>query len=84
MSSIYSADISIACDNAEQARILYDSIAPEATRFKTERSSAKINLNKKDLEIKIEAKDLTALRASFNSIFRLLSTVDNVIDIEVN
>ena len=72
------------CDSEEQAKVLHDSIAPEAERFKTERSSAKIELNEKELKVKIEAKDLTALRASFNSIFRLLSTTENIMGIEVN
>ena len=71
------------CDTKE-AKVLYDSIAPESERFKTERSSAKVKLNGNTLEVRIEAKDLTALRASFNSIFRLLSTTENVISLEVN
>ena len=84
MNSIYSADISILCDTPKQAKVLFDSIAPESQKFKTERSTAELKIKGKDLKIKIEAKDLTAMRASFNSVFRLLSTTENIMELEVN
>ncbi|MEM0359974.1 MAG: KEOPS complex subunit Pcc1 [Candidatus Diapherotrites archaeon] len=65
-------------DNPSHARTVIKAIKPDLSRaFK--RSKSKIALKGKKLSISIKAKDLTALRASFNSIMKSIVVSDNIL-----
>lgn len=58
----------------EELKPYYASLKPEEEE--TERSGYHLNMKPKELLIEIEAKDSTALRATINSITRIISIVD--------
>ena len=61
------SNIAIEFDNAEQARIIYDSILLEFNTAPDFRSSMTIDLDGSDIIINIDAEDSTSFRASVNS-----------------
>ncbi|MDO5831866.1 KEOPS complex subunit Pcc1 [Methanobrevibacter sp.] len=61
------SNIAIEFDNAEQARIIYDSILLEFDTAPDFRSSMTIDLDGSDIIINIDAEDSTSFRASVNS-----------------
>lgn len=48
---------------------------------KTDRSQVRITAKKSELHIRINAKDITAMRAMLNSYLRLINTVEGVEEI---
>jgi tRNA threonylcarbamoyladenosine modification (KEOPS) complex Pcc1 subunit len=60
--------------------LLERSLLPEAERPTSERSSVSLASNVEVFEILIEASDVIALRAAFNSYLRWVSSILDVID----
>ena len=67
--------------NHKNSKIIYESIIVELKEKKYSRSNIIIKLEKNKIKITIEAKDLNALRASFNNIMRLIITCDKTLKI---
>ena len=61
------SNIAIEFDNADQAKIIYDSILLEFDTAPDFRSSMTIDLDGSDIIINIDAEDSTSFRASVNS-----------------
>ncbi len=61
------SNIAIEFDNAEQAKIIYDSILLEFNTAPDFRSSMTMELDGSDIVINIDAEDSTSFRASVNS-----------------
>ena len=61
---------------------LYDLIKIELDDFKSDRSNTKLTKTKDGCEIKVEAKDAVALRASLNSITQLLKVYEKMQEIK--
>ena len=61
------SNIVIEFDNADQAKIIYDSILLEFDTAPDFRSSMTIDLDESDIIINIDAEDSTSFRASVNS-----------------
>lgn len=68
----YKSGIDYFCGKAE-AENLYKCILPEVRSHKSERASVSLAKKKEGLNIIIESDDITALRAAFNSMTKLLS-----------
>lgn len=60
--------------------LLERSLLPEAERPTSERSSVSLASNEEVLKILIEASDVIALRAAFNSYLRWVSAILDVVD----
>jgi len=67
---MYSLEIKINFDSENDAKNFFKSIKPELVEF--ERSSTKVILRKSLMEIKINAADKSAARASLNTISKPL------------
>ena len=67
--------------NHKNSKIIYTSILPELLDKKYLRSNINMKLNKNQIIVNIESKDLNALRASFNNIMRLIITNDKTLNI---
>lgn len=67
---MYSLETQIEFDSQKDANIFYESIKPELTAFK--RSQTKVKVKKAFMDIKINASDKTAMRASLNSVVKPL------------
>lgn len=63
-------NIIIEFDNADEAKIVYDSIILEIKTAPNYRSSMELDLKDNIISIIIEAQDATSFRASFNSIIK--------------
>ena len=61
------SNIAIEFDNADQAKIIYDSILLEFNTAPDFRSSMTMELDGSDIVINIDAEDSTSFRASVNS-----------------
>ena len=61
------SNITVEFDNADQAKIIYDSILLEFNTAPDFRSSMTIDLNESNIIINIDAEDSTSFRASVNS-----------------
>ncbi|MHA1215488.1 MAG: KEOPS complex subunit Pcc1 [Candidatus Hodarchaeales archaeon] len=66
-------------ESKEAARIVYFSMLPEAILENFDRSSVSLSLNDNQLVLEINAKDITAAKASIHSTFRWISTSSNII-----
>jgi tRNA threonylcarbamoyladenosine modification (KEOPS) complex Pcc1 subunit len=66
--------------NERLPELLERSLLPEAERPTSERSSVSIASNEEVFEILIEASDVIALRAAFNSYLHWVSSILDVID----
>ncbi|MBI5393285.1 hypothetical protein HZA96_05435 [Candidatus Woesearchaeota archaeon] len=62
---------------------LYTALLPEIDSSKWERSSYSIKKKGNEITITINADDITALRASFNNITKLLAVYDKMQNLEV-
>lgn len=60
-------------DSEEEARIVAESLSPEI-KHKIPKTNVKVTLSKKKFSLKIEAKDLSSLRAACNSYLRWINT----------
>ena len=70
----YSAKIRV----NQNPEIIYKSFISESKSLKTDRSNYIIKKYKNYVEFEIEAKDSVALRATFNSIIKLLTVYEKI------
>ena len=73
MEAKYSIDLEIIFDGKELPSRIVHVAEPEERASFNKRSSASIKSNKNILALKINANDKAALKASFNSYFKLIS-----------
>ena len=66
-------EFSIDLDNIHDAKIVYNSIKPEISYERNERSVSKISLEEKSIVINIFSRDIVSLRASMNSYIRWIN-----------
>ena len=64
-------------DTAKDAEIIYNSVNPEV-KHKIPKTKINIKLNGKTLNLKIEAKDTSSLRAACNSYLKWINTALSV------
>ena len=64
-------------DSEDEARVVAESLKPEITH-KIPKTNATISLSDKTLNLEIEAKDVSSLRAACNSYLRWINTALNV------
>jgi len=64
-------------DSEDEARVVTESLKPEITH-KIPKTSAMAFLSSKTLNLEIEAKDVSSLRAACNSYLRWINTALNV------
>ena len=64
-------------DSEDEARVVAESLKPEITH-KIPKTKAKASLSGKTLNMEIEAKDVSSLRAACNSYLRWINTALNV------
>ncbi len=67
------SNISVEFDNADQAKIIYESILLEFETAPDFRSSMTIELDESKILIKIDAEDSTSFRASVNSAIKWIN-----------
>lgn len=64
-------------DSNDEARVIVESLKPEI-KHKIPKTKAKISLSNKTLNLEIEAKDVSSLRAACNSYLRWINTALDV------
>ena len=64
-------------DTTEEARVVAESLYPEI-KHKIPKTDAEISISKKTFSLRIEAKDVSSLRAACNSYLRWINTALNV------
>ena len=64
-------------DTAEEARIIAESLDPEIKQ-KIPKTNVQVTISDKIFSLKIEAKDISSLRAACNSYLRWINTALNV------
>ena len=67
------SNISVEFDNADQAKIIYESILLEFETAPDFRSSMTIEIDESKILIKIDAEDSTSFRASVNSAIKWIN-----------
>lgn len=72
---------SIELDNSHDAEIVYNSIKPEVSFARNERSTTEIELNDNTITIKIFSYDVVSLRASINSYVRWIKLSTEILKI---
>ncbi len=80
MSYGYSLEIALDYPSSQSAEITANAIRPEMRQGFEKRSESSMNINKNILSLKVNAKDKTALKASFNVFMRLVILVDKLIE----
>jgi len=70
MSNVYNFELTLFFDDEDTPKKILEIISPEMNSGKTLRSETNVRLKKDMLSINIKAKDLTALRASFNTLLK--------------
>lgn len=70
MNYIYDFELNLFFKDEETPKKILEVIFPEINSVKTQRSETNVRLKKDMLSIHIKAKDLTALRASFNTLLK--------------
>jgi KEOPS complex subunit Pcc1 len=73
------AEVSIQL-SPEVAAIVKESLIPEAKHPISQRSNVEVEASEGKLVISMEASDVTALRAAFNSYIRWVKAIMNVVD----
>ncbi len=73
-----SAVIRLELPSKKQLEILLDALLPETRKPATSRSKVNIESQDRQLTIRIEAKDTSALRATVNSYLRWAALVKNI------
>ena len=64
-------------DSEEEAKIIAESLSPEI-KHKIPKTNVEVSLSKDTFSLKIEAKDVSSLRAACNSYLRWINTALNV------
>ena len=78
------AEISVKFADSKTAEIFFNALYPETLKTFTDRSKISIRKEEDSLEFKIDAKDVTAFRATINSYLiwmRVLHSISAVVDI---
>ncbi|MFX0088208.1 MAG: KEOPS complex subunit Pcc1 [Candidatus Hodarchaeota archaeon] len=70
---------SIHFDSEYESQIIFTSLLPEIQEHDFERSQVSIFLKKSKINVKIQAQDLNAAKATINSLLRWISTTSSVI-----
>lgn len=70
MNYIYDFELNLFFKDEKTPKKVLEVISPEMNSVKTQRSETNVKLKKDMLSIHIKAKDLTALRASFNTLLK--------------
>jgi tRNA threonylcarbamoyladenosine modification (KEOPS) complex Pcc1 subunit len=73
------ASISIKSENSKS---IHDSLLPEINSMDSERSSIKIKALNDELIIKVNAKDLNALKIVINHLIRLIKAFEDALKID--
>lgn len=71
----------IELEDSDEARIIYNSIRPEISYARNERSTTEIELDNNIIVIKILSKDVVSLRASINSYVRWIKLSSEILKI---
>ncbi|MCX6802157.1 MAG: KEOPS complex subunit Pcc1 [Candidatus Diapherotrites archaeon] len=65
-------------ESPKEAKVVLEAVKPDLKKgFRRSRHS--VDLDREALEIRLEASDLTALRASFNSVMKSIVVSDNIL-----
>jgi len=64
-----------------RARIIYQAIAPEAETLPSRRASVSLQADEETLVLRIDARDLVALRAAVNSFLRFVNSILETLDL---
>ena len=72
-----SASFVFVFDSEDEAKIISESLAPEI-KHKIPKTNVEVSIFKETLSLKIEAKDVSSLRAACNSYLRWINTALNV------
>lgn len=64
-------------DSEKEARIVAESLTPEI-KHRIPKTNVEVSISKKTFSLKIEAKDVSSLRAACNSYLRWINTALNV------
>ena len=70
MNYIYNFELNLLFGDEDTPKKILEVISPETDSGKIQRSETNVRLKKDMLSITINAKDLTALRASFNTLLK--------------
>lgn len=76
----FSISIKLFFESAKTAKTVFRAVKPELSSEKKSRSSTKINIKAETLAMDIKAKDLVALRASFNSFFKAIVLANSLLE----
>lgn len=72
-----SASFVFVFDSEEEAKIIAESLSPEI-KHKIPKTNVEVSLSKNTFSLKIEAKNVSSLRAACNSYLRWINTALNV------
>ncbi|HLC45854.1 MAG TPA: KEOPS complex subunit Pcc1, partial [archaeon] len=75
----HGALLEIECGSREKALLFQETLAPETPGFQTQRSSVSFSCKGPTFHAFIESRDVTALRASINSVFKLLKAAEQAV-----
>ncbi len=78
-------EISINLPSSENAKSIFIALQPETTNALTDRSTISINREKNTIHFNIQAKDITAFRATLNSYLiwtRVLLSISSLVNSE--
>ena len=78
MQGVHSMEAELFFGSAEEAEAVLAAVKPDL-RGKFARSSSSLSAEGNSLKIRIEAADLTAMRASFNSVMKCLAVSGKVL-----
>lgn len=73
----YSMEMELEFPSAETAKIVYKAVCPEL-KDRFERSETSFKINKNVLYLNVYSMDKTALKASFNSYFKLIMVANDI------
>ena len=75
----HSMRVNLFFENREQSEKVLEAVTPDF-RKSFKRSKSELSINGNCIEIEISAVDLTALRASFNSVMKSIAVSGNVLN----
>lgn len=73
-------EITLDLGSEENAEIFYNAFTPELDYMPMKRSDMKITKNGSKINLSVKSLDITAFRASINSILQFTNVVDTIID----
>ncbi|NHJ00650.1 MAG: hypothetical protein EAX86_00850 [Candidatus Heimdallarchaeota archaeon] len=81
MNDKFNMTIAVHFETPDESRIVFEALYPEIQQHSFDRSNVQLKLRSNKLIIQIRAQDLTAAKASTNSMLRWLSTVSTAVAI---